>query len=117
MQKSHIKDNSEVFELNEDDRYAINLAIKTARQFLKHPEIKPLQVVGLGNAIYALERLPLATPRACTEFGIVYRDEEEDYVNMRYIQIRISYSNFEISVGGSVYDSSVGSDTFTDPGW
>ena len=36
---------------------------------------------------------------------------------LRYITFRISESAFEISIGGSVYDSAVGSDSFSDPGW
>ena len=36
---------------------------------------------------------------------------------MRYIDFRISESAFEISQGGSVYDKTVGRDSFSEPGW
>ncbi|MFZ4701006.1 MAG: hypothetical protein ACOYMG_13230 [Candidatus Methylumidiphilus sp.] len=107
----------ESFELTEDDCFAIEIAKTCARRFLKHPHITPQQVVGLGNALYALERLPQVTPGSTAEFGIVYRNGTDDFNEMRYIDFRISESVFEVSIGGSVYDKSVGSDSFSDPGW
>jgi hypothetical protein len=107
----------ETFELTDDDEYAIAIAIKIARNFLKHRHIKPLQIVGLGNALYALERMPLVTPGSFSEFGIIYRAGTDAFSKMLYINFRVSDSDFEISIGGSVYDSSVGSDSFSEPGW
>lgn len=105
------------FELTDDDLYAIEIAKNATRSFLKHPKIKPQEVIGLGNALYALERLPLVTPGASCEFGIVYRAGTEEFNEMRYITFRISEEAFEISNGGSVYDRAVGSDSFSEPGW
>lgn len=107
----------EKFELADEDYYAIDIAIKTARRFLKHPRITPRQVISLGIALYALERLPLVTPGAQAEFGIVYRAGTEEFNEMRYILFKISESDFEISKGGSCYDSSIGGDSFSEPGW
>lgn len=36
---------------------------------------------------------------------------------MRYIEISISEDTFEISSGGSVYEASVGGDSYSDPHW
>lgn len=105
------------FKLNDEDYYAINIAKNIARRFLKHPKITPLQVIGLGNALYALDRLPNVTAGACCEFGIVYRRGTEENEEMRYITFRISEYEFEIAKGGSVYDNAVGSDSFSEPGW
>lgn len=107
----------EEFELTDDDWYAIEIAKNTARRFLKHPQITPQQILGLGNALYALERLPLVTPGSCSEFGITYDAGTEKFSEMRYIDFRISESEFEISKGGSVYDDAVGSDSISEPGW
>lgn len=107
----------EEFELTDDDVYAIEIAKNTARRFLKQPQITPKQVIALGNALYALERLPLVTPGSSSEFGVVYRAGTENFENMRYIDFSISESAFEISKGGSVYDKAVGSDSFSEPGW
>ncbi|NTW87843.1 MAG: hypothetical protein HGB26_01680 [Desulfobulbaceae bacterium] len=105
------------FELTDDDMYAIDIAKNVARRFLKNPMITPQQIIGLGNALYALQRLPLVTPGALSEFGIVYRAGAEEFSEMRYINFKISESAFEISKGGSVYDKDVGSDSISAPGW
>lgn len=107
----------ERFDLFDDDYYAIEIARNTVRRFLKSPLITPKQVIGLGNALYALERLPLITVGACCEFGIIYRSGTDEFEEMRYITFRISNSSFEISKGGSVYDCAVGGDSFSEPDW
>jgi hypothetical protein len=107
----------EEFELTDDDHYAIEIAKSIARRFLKYPQIAPQQVIGLGNALYALDRLPLVTAGSSSEFGIVYRAGTEDFSEMKYIIFRITESDFEISQGGSVYNKGVGSDSFSEPGW
>jgi hypothetical protein len=107
----------EQFELKGDDYSAIEIAKNTVRLFLKDSRIMPQQIIGLGKALYTLERLPLVTPGSYSEFSIVYRNGTEEFSEMRYITFRISESAFEISIGGSVYGKAVGSDSFSDPGW
>ncbi len=107
----------EKFKLIDEDFYAIEIAKNTARRFLKHPQIMPQQVIALGNALYALERLPLVTPGSSSESGIVYRAGTKEFSEMRYIDFTISEAAFEISIGGSVYDQAVGGDSFSEPGW
>jgi hypothetical protein len=107
----------EDFELTDDDSYAIGIAIGAARRLLVQPGITPQQIVGLGHAIYALERLPLATPGARSEFGICYSKGSESFSEKRYINFLVSEDTFEISLGGSVYDGAVGGDSFSEPGW
>ena len=107
----------EEFKLTRDDLLAIEIATQTARRFLKRPDITPKQVIALGNALYALERLPLVTPGSSTSFGFIYRVGTEEFREMRYIDFGISEVAFEISKGGSVYDKAVGSDSFSEPGW
>jgi len=109
--------NMEEFQLTDDDYYAIEIAKNVARRFLKHSQITPQQVVGIGNALYALGRMPIVTPGSYSEFGIVYRAGTEEFSEMRYIDFRISESAFEIPKGGSVYDISVGGDSISEPGW
>jgi len=107
----------DTFNLTKDDLYAVEIAQRTVRRFLKHPKIKPQEIVGLGHALYALQRLPLVTPGASSEFGISYRAGTKEFNEMRYIFFAISESTFEISIGGSVYDEAVGGDSFSEPGW
>jgi len=112
-------DNAEIvlFELTEDDQYAIDIAIEIARYFLKKPSITPKQIIGLGNALYALDRMPAVTPGVNVDYGITYRHGTDSYSEMRYIDFRISDSDFSIDIGASTYDSAIGSDSFTEPGW
>nr|WP_314899660.1 hypothetical protein [uncultured Deefgea sp.] len=107
----------EKFTLTTEDLQAIQIMKSTARRFLRYERITPQQVIAIGNALYSLERLPLVTPGSYSEFGIVYREGSKEFSEMRYINFRISESAFEISKGGSVYDKTVGSDSFSDPGW
>ena len=105
------------FELTEEDFGAVEIASNVARRLLRHPRITPRQIVGLGNALYALERLPRVTPGACCEFGISYRKGTDDSEEMIYFDFNISDSEFRISQGGSVYEKSVGGDSHSAPDW
>lgn len=105
------------FELTIEDMQAVKIAKNNALHFLQHPKITPKEVNALENALYALDRLPLVTPGAYSEFGIVYRAGTKEFNEMHYIDFRISESAFEISEGGNVYDIAVGSDHFSVPGW
>lgn len=105
------------FQLTDEDYQAILIAKNIARRLLRHPHITPKQIIGVGTALDALERLPDVTPGAWAEFGVCYRHGEEDFEEMEFVQFRISDSDFEISRGGSTYSKSVGGDTISRPGW
>ena len=66
------------FELTDDDVRMISIAIHTVRRFLTNPQLTGQEVIGLGNALYALERLPDVTPGSSSEFGVVHRNEGEN---------------------------------------
>ena len=102
-----------MFELTDDDMVAIDVATKTVKQFLRNEDLDARQIVGLGNALYALQRLPQVTDGAACEFGLIYRNAGES----RYIEFEVSEHAFGISIGGSNYDPNVGSDSFSQPGW
>ncbi len=55
------------FDLWDEDYYAIGIAVNTARRLVRYPRIKPLGIMTLGKALYALERLPEVT--TCLLFG------------------------------------------------
>lgn len=93
------------------------MAKRVARHLLADPRVTPGQIIGLGHALYALNRLPRPTTGVAVEFGIVYRAGTSDFSEMRYIEFHIFEELFEICIGGSVYDSTVGSDSFSEPGW
>jgi len=91
----------------------IKIAKKTARRFLKHPSVSPLRVIAHGNALYALERLPITPPGASSELGIVYRNGTSEFREMRYIKFSISGSAFELFEGGSAFEKDVRNENFS----
>lgn len=105
------------FDLDDDDHYAISIAINAAHAFLRNEKITPKQIIGLGNALYALERMPDQTEGAYCEYGITYRHGNDDYDETRYITFTISEDIFAISDGGSSYERTIGSDSYSNPGW
>ena len=97
------------------DEYAISIAIDCAKLLLRNPKISTRQIISLGIALYALERMPTTTPGTFVEFGVVYR-VDSDYPEMQYLNFLISESCFEISRGGSI-NLGAGFDSFSDPSW
>ena len=98
------------------DYLAISVAMDVAKHFIQHPKVTTRQIVGLGHALYALERLPDITPGVFVEFSVTldvkgrFRDETS------YINFRISEEEFNISRGGYV-DIGAGWDSYSDTGW
>ena len=100
-----------------EDEVAIDAAKKVIRHFLQSESITSKDVIGLGKALHALERLPEVSAGVSIKFGIDYAPGTEEFREYRYIDFCVSEDTFEIKTGGSVYDKSVGSDSFSDPGW
>jgi len=105
------------FELVEEDYYALEIAKKIARHFLSLPIVKPKQIIGLGNAIFALERIPKSTPGVFVNYGVELCKGNNDFRERRYIDFMISEDRFEISTGGSSVDNQSGGDAYSEPGW
>ena len=117
--ESNMNTDTEHFDLRGQDEYsdefAISIAINVARGFLQKHDVTARQIIGLGKALYALERLPASTPRVAIEFGVVLR-VNINLEEMRYLEFRISDSVFQIARGGSI-DLGAGSDSYSEPGW
>jgi hypothetical protein len=58
------------FDLDAADIAVVDAAKNIARRLLRSDSVTPKQIIGLGHALYALERMPAATSGATTEFGI-----------------------------------------------
>lgn len=104
------------------DQFAIDIAKSTAIKLMRHPRATKEQVVGLGLALYALQRLPKSTPAVQVTFGLSIRGSTEypdgtSYSEMYYIDFHISGIIFKISRGGSVDMYGQGSDAYSLPGW
>ena len=76
-----------------------------------------MEIIGLGNALFALERLPKATEGVYCEFGVSIIDGLDGFSEMKYFYFNISPESFRVSRGGSVYDPGVGSDSYSLSGW
>lgn len=84
---------------------------------LRNPNIKARHIIGLGNAIYSLERLPEITRGADIKFGIVY-DLGNKYLNeKRKVIFTIDEDKFCISMNRSTYDREGGSEDLTELDW
>lgn len=94
------------------DEYAISIAIDFAKQLLQSPRITARQIIGLENALYALERLPISTLGANVEFGVVLSVNNET----RYLSFLTTADMFQISRGGFI-DLGAGYDSYSYPGW
>lgn len=116
-ERSSLRENYGMFDLTEADEQAIEIAQRVARILLARDDVTPRQVIGLGHALLALERLPNITPGCDCSFGVEHRVRDKESGEMRYIEVSISAEAFEISSGGSVYEASVGSDSYSDPHW
>ena len=112
-------DREEIFEFKGDaensDDFAIESAMKIARQFLQNPRVTPRQIIGLGHALYALERLPAVNSGVFVAYGVT-RHWEGHFSDMYYVNFRISAEEFEIQRGGSK-DSGIGHDSYSELGW
>ncbi len=61
--------------------------------------------------------MPDVAPGVRIEYGASYRSGNEKFEEMEYIFFRVSEDEFAIDWGGSTYDSRVGGDSFSRPGW
>ena len=108
-----------VFDLKGEDEFsdqlAISITMDIAKRLLQHPKVTVRQIVGLGHALYALERLPAITSGVWVEFSVCLR-VKADFKETRYIEFRISEEEFEISRGGFI-DMGAGGDSYSDTGW
>ena len=105
------------FELSECADNIASFALSTAWKLLKSGKVYPEQLLGLAKAIDALSRMPETTPGVNIEFGISLSGGNDEYHETQYISFIITETSFDYSRGGSVYDKSVGSDSFSEPGF
>lgn len=107
----------EIFKLKDKDFFIIKVATKTARRLLRNPNIKSRHIIGLGNAIYSLERLPEITQGVDIKFGIVY-DLGNQYLNeKRNVIFTVNEDKFCVSMNRSIYDREGGSVDLIELDW
>lgn len=102
---------SQEYDLLEDEYGLISGATKLARALLKSPEATPEDIIGLGRALYALERLPKITPGISVEFGGSVSGGNSEYSESYSWYVAIRDDSLEFRTSGSCYDSAVGGDS------
>lgn len=70
----------------------------------------PESLKKIAAFLYALERLPYATPDVSLDLAIMGRGDE----NLSYTSVEMDGQSFRLSTGGSVYSPDVGSDSFSE---
>lgn len=84
---------------------------------MHHPETDPEYVPTITKAHEALQRLPQPTPSCDCGFDILYRAGDREFSERKYLSFSISEGAFEISMGGSVYEARIGSDSYDEGTW
>ena len=103
-----------VFPLTESDIEFVTCdVINFTRKLIERSRPTPKQLIGLAHALYALERLPEITPGVSVEYGLQLRKGDEELAEFKYWSISINEETFEVSSSGSIYNRSVGSDSYT----
>ena len=105
------------FELTDYDVRMISIAINAVRRLLQNPQITSQDIIGLGNALYALERLPLVTPGAFSGFRIISCNVNEESSVMRYVSFLISDSAFTVFQEVREFYDEVCDYRFSGPRW
>ncbi len=105
------------FQLTSEDLQAVQVAIDVARRLMHHPETNPEYMPAITKALDALRRLPEPTPGCDCGFGIHYRAGDREFSERKYMSFSISEAAFEISMGGSVYEAGIGSDSYDEGNW
>lgn len=72
--------------------------------------LEPDQLRRMAKFLFALERLPYATPGVSIDLAITQRIEK----NLSYVSVEICDDAFRLSTGGSVYSLDVGSDSYSE---
>lgn len=74
------------------------------KKMIDNPRIDSIQSMILNKALDALNKLPRVTPDASYQFGIVYRNGDNNYNKIRFITFTITEDMLEIAYGGSEFD-------------
>lgn len=109
--------NNMSFKLNSIDYRAINITQNIIRRLLVRPCLTPKQIVGIGNFLFAFDRLPLKTKGANTSIKLEHKNCDGLLFEARYFNFSIQEYKFHIDINGYVYDRTVGGDSINYPSW
>lgn len=91
-----------------EERDLIEQLAATVRKRMVTAEPEALRKI--ATLLYALERLPYATPNVALDLAFMERIDE----NLSYVSVELDEQSFRLSTGGSVFSPDVGSDSFSE---
>ena len=104
------------FQLEKEDYEVIRLTKKYIRNILKQYDLTPLQILGFGNYLYALERLPLKTPGVDCYIELSHTKEDRSSREMKAFGFRLREDVFHVEISGYL-STPKGGDSIRYPSW
>lgn len=101
------------FPIAEDELQLVQNVIRHTRRFCVLPTVTPPQLVGLGRALFALERLPRISKDVDVEFSLgITWGSLDDYIS-RFVTYHISEGTFCVGTMSFSSDPAAGDDRHT----
>ncbi len=104
------------FRLEKEDYEVIRFTKKYIRNVLRQHDLTPKQIIGFGNYLHALERLPLKTPGVDSYIELTHFEGNFSSGNMKAYGFRLSEDLFHVEVAGYIHSSN-GGDSIAYPDW
>ena len=104
------------FQLNQEDYQVIRIVRKYLRKVLKENELTPKQIIGFGNFLYALDKLPLKTPGIESYIQLTNQTKNGEFIVMKSYGFTLNEDIFHVDVSGYVKGPN-GGDSIGYPGW
>lgn len=101
------EDIDELFPFKPSERPLIDQIEKTIRRHMLTAD--PASLIDIAAFLYALQRLPYATPDVSLDFALMSRIDED----LSYVSVELNDQSFRLSTGGSVYSPDGGSDSYS----
>jgi len=104
------------FHLEEQDHSIIRIAKKYLYKVLKQSDHTPLQIIGIGNYLYALDRLPAKTEGVESYILLTNKTRNGEFWQTKSYGFTLSEDIFHVDVSGYVQGAN-GGDSIVYPGW
>jgi hypothetical protein len=101
-------DIEDLFPFRIEERELIDQLATKIRASLK--KLAPVELRRMATFLFALERLPYATPGISFDLVIARRLKED----LSYISVEITDNVFQLFIGGSIYSPGIGSDSYSE---
>jgi len=104
------------FKLIKEDYAVIKIVGKYLRTVIKKYDLTPKQIIGFGNFLYALDRLPLKTPGIESYILLSNQTINGEFSITKSYGFTLTEDTFHVDVSGYVNDPN-GGDSIGYPGW